>query len=400
MNRRIAKLLTSKSARWQAWLAGIGAAVGLIVLMVGIALWVDISRMMQQTDLLPEDYVVISKKVGLLNTLSGGPATFSDEDVQQFSQLSVVKSVGKFSSSRFRASMELAPELSGFGGQVLKTDMFFESVPDGFIDVGQEDWKWTKESAEVPVVIPADIIRQYNHGFAATQGLPVIPEGLLKSIRFKLKLKGNGTEEIFNGKIAGFSDRISTILVPKTFMDYGNSRFAGWPAKAPSRLILKCSNTASPELLRMIDDGGYEVNKEKMKAGKAMLLQHLVLSIVAVTGLLIVLLSLLGFVQYNQLLAYRSAYEIKTLHWLGYSLALINKPYIRAATRQLAFSLMVGLVIFGLSQWMIVNVFVKFGFEPVLTGWALAVPASLVIGIAMYAFTILSIKKQVATLAT
>lgn len=399
MKTIVRKILGSGNKGWQIWLSGLGAVAGLFVFMAGLSLWLDVAKMMSHEDLLSEDYLVISKKVGILNTISGGPAVFTKDELAEIRALKPVSAVGEFTGSRFKSVLELAPEMAGFGGQMLKTDLFFESVPDEFMDAGKSEWNWKPGDPEVPVVIPTDIIRQYNHGFASSQGLPVIPENLLTNIRFKLKIKGNGSEESFSGFIAGFSDRISTILVPQTFMNYANQRHGNWEHRGSSRLILKCSNTADPVLLQFLEKEHYEVNREKLKSGKTNLLMHLLLSLVAGVGLLIVLLALLGYIQYYQLLAYRSAYEIQTLHWLGYSLAALNKPYISAARRQILFTLIIAVPLFLLSQWYLQRLFLALGFNPSFSGWIISLPSAVLLSGLMYAISVMMIKKQVAQLA-
>lgn len=45
-------------------------------------------------------------------------------------------------------------------------------------------------------------------------------------IQMDITLRGNGRVEQFKGQIAGFSNRLNTILVPQTFMDWANMSFA------------------------------------------------------------------------------------------------------------------------------------------------------------------------------
>lgn len=61
----------------------------------------------------------------------------------------------------------------GVNGQaVLNSELFFESVPDGFVDVPLKDWQYREGSKEVPIILPRTYINMYNFGFAQSHSLP------------------------------------------------------------------------------------------------------------------------------------------------------------------------------------------------------------------------------------
>jgi hypothetical protein len=100
--------------------------------------------------------------------------------------------------------------------------MFFESVPDKILDGAGDDWQWNEKEKFIPVVIPRDYLALYNFGFAGSRGLPQISENIVKTVKFKVSVRGKGKNEIFTGRIVGFSDYLNTILVPQQFMDCEN----------------------------------------------------------------------------------------------------------------------------------------------------------------------------------
>lgn len=397
-NRTLSALLLSKTSPLQLWIALIGSGIGLLILMLGMQLWIDVRSLMQEKELLRGDYLVISKKVNLLHTLGGAP-TFDQGEIAALNDLKSVDDVGAFLPSKFKASMELSASIAGFSGQLMKTDLFFEAVPNRFLDVSTQEWQWKPGMKTVPVVVPAEFIKQYNHGFASGQNMPVIPENMLKSIQFYLEVSGNGKTAQFRGSIAGFSNRIQAILVPNSFMEYANTTFADGAAPRPGRLILHADNPASPELLQFLQSKDYELNQEKMKAGQSQLLLELLLMLVVTLGLFIIGLAMLGFLQYNQLLAYRSAYEIQTLHWLGFSLQKIIRPYQLFILRNLGISLTIACLLFALLQWLIDRAFSNSGFELPHMGWPGALLSGLITTLVMLWLGNRSIKKQVGRLA-
>ena len=114
----------------------------------------------------------------------------------------------------------------------LSTEMFFESVPDEYVDVNLDKWHFDEFSQVIPIIIPRNYLNLYNFGFAQSRSLPKLSEGLMNLIQMDISLRGNGRVEQFKGKIVGFSNRLNTILVPQTFMDWANKSLL--PAKKPN----------------------------------------------------------------------------------------------------------------------------------------------------------------------
>ena len=56
-------------------------------------------------------------------------------------------------------------------------------------------------------------------------GTPQLSKELLKSIPFKLIIQGNNKQKTFHAKVISFSDRINSILVPKSFLEHTNSTY-------------------------------------------------------------------------------------------------------------------------------------------------------------------------------
>ena len=117
---------------------------------------------------LKPDFLVINKKISSLSSISLSATTFSEKDIEDIKKQPFVKKTGFFTSSKFGIRASLSS--SAFGG--FYTEMFFESVPDEFIDVQSEDWTWSEEQNYIPVIIPRTYLTLYNFGFAQTQGLP------------------------------------------------------------------------------------------------------------------------------------------------------------------------------------------------------------------------------------
>ena len=128
------------------------------------------------------------------------------------------------------------------GGRAMGTMLFFESIPTEFIDVADRDWKFDPSKPEVPVIMSRDYLSLYNFGFAASQGLPQISEGIVSKVPLQFTLRGNGHNETLKGRIVGFSNRLNTIVVPQDFMKWSNERYGSGIERNPSRLIVEVNS--------------------------------------------------------------------------------------------------------------------------------------------------------------
>jgi len=399
VKNKIAALLLAKKRPLQLLLTLTGAFLGLLIFMGGVQVYLNINRLIEKKDMLGGDYLVVSKKIQLVNTITGKSPSFSENEIQELQQMQGMESVGKFSVGTFRTKIEMDPNMAAFAGPALKSDFFLESVPDGFVDIEKEAWKWNSASDEVPVIIPSDYMKLYNNAFAQSQNLPLIPESLIKSVTFQLRIYGKGKEWATNGRIAGFSERISTILVPQSFMDFANANYGNAQDRKPSRLILHSADPTSPRLARDMRSKGYELNEEKLRSSEINNILQIVMSIVTGVGILIVFLAILGFIQYNQLMAYRSAYEIQTLHWLGFRVIQISMPYIRFILQSVSITFILAGIAVWILQLVLEKVFLSRGFEISNPSPAWALLAGFVISLLMAGIGCFSAHRQVKQLS-
>jgi hypothetical protein len=354
--------------------------------------------LLQEKDMLGGDYIVLNKKVSLLNTISGNSPEFTNEEIAEIKTFNTVDNVGNFTAAQFKASMELDGGIAAMSGMAFKTEWFFETVPNEFVDIEKANWSWQKGET-VPIIIPSDFIQLYNMAFARSQGLPVIPESILKTVQFKITLKGNGKSEEIMGKIAGFSQRINSILVPSSFLQYGNATYGTGAASNPSRIIIHTTDPSSPDLIKQIEETGFDFNTEKLKAGKLNSILQIILGIVAFVGSLIVALALLGFMQYNQLLAYRSAYEIQTLHWLGYPTKNLKAPYFRFILLSIIITFLIAAIILLVVQNWFQNYLNGKGFPMQMPSTVTSISLGLFIALVMTIFSSFAAAKQVTKLS-
>ncbi len=325
------RLLFSHQRPAQLLVAVFGALVGFLLLLGALQLYFDFRAVLNgSSDMSQPQFLVINKEVNLLNTLFGGQKGFSPMEIEQLKKIKGVQNAAALTSSKFKVSVSMgANGMQGMPG--MYTELFFESVPNEFIDVDQDNWKWTEGDSLVPIILPRDYIKLYNFGFAPAQGLPQVTESVVGLARFKITINGKNGDAVYRGKLAGFSERINTILAPQSFIDYANEKFADVKpgSTAPSRVIIQCEGPATTELIDYFSSNGYETSAEALRNSKLNSFLRLVMNVLVAIGSVIILLSLLGFLQYSQLLVSKSSYELETLIRIGYGYRKLGMKYLK-----------------------------------------------------------------------
>lgn len=298
--------------------------VGMLIVLLGFQFYHDVLPVFTAKDsFLKADYLILSKRVGTADVFTGRGHEFSGSEIDDLSAQPFVTSVGKFTSTNYRVDASLSVN----GIPLMKTDFFFESVPDDFVDVSSSEWEYRPGDKRVPIILPRSYINMYNFGFAQPRSLPKISEGLLGMIDLGILIRGNGQEERFHGKVIGFSNRLNTILVPQSFMDWSNARFApGEPTKS-TRLIVQVGNPADERVTTYLEKKGYEVESDKLAAEKTTYFLRMVVSLVMVVGLVISVLSFYILMLSVYLLVQKNASKLENLLLIGYSPARVAMPY-------------------------------------------------------------------------
>ena len=297
---------------------------GMLIVLFGFQFYQDVLPVFTQQDsFMKADYLIMSKKIGMGNTISGRTNTFSGSEIDDVSSQKFVKKVGKFTSTEYKVDASMGVN----SVNVLNSELFFESVPDGFVDVPLKDWKYEPGSKEVPIILPRTYINMYNFGFAQSHSLPKISDGLVGMIDFEIFIQAGGKKEQFKGKVIGFSSRLNTILVPQAFMDWSNHEFAPEDHSDPTRLIVEVGNPADENISQYLDENGYEVETDKLDAEKTTYFLRMMVTMVMVVGLVISILSFYILMLSIYLLVQKNSSKLENLLLIGYSPANVSKPY-------------------------------------------------------------------------
>ena len=239
----------------------------------------------------------------------------SKEDLDKLKKQPFIEEVGLLTASRFKVSAQSPSDNFPF-----YTDLFFESVPDEFIDVKSADWKWETGSTTIPLIIPNQFLDLYNFGFAPSQNLMQLTQTMVMSLPIVLNVAYQGQPIKFTGKVVGFSDRISSVLVPQNFLEMANKQFGTQQGELrPSRVVIKTSDPGNPELVAYLKNNGMVTDADKTRFSQYRKIVNTVVSASWVTGAVMLLFALLVFSLFIQLTIASTKNEINLLITIGTS---------------------------------------------------------------------------------
>ena len=299
---------------------------GMVIVLLSIQFYQDVAPVFTEGDsFMKKDYIIVSKKVSTLGSFVGKSSTFSASEIEEIEEQPFTKGVGKFTPSQFKVSAGVGMEQLGLN---LSTAMFFESVPNRYVDVNLDEWHFEPGQTEVPIILPRNYLNLYNFGFAQSRNLPQISEGVINMVNLEVRISGGGRQDRYKGKIAGFSNRLNTILVPESFMAWANTHYAeGATRKDPSRLIVEVNNPTDDRIAQFFRERGYETEDDKLDAGKTTWFLKVVVGIVLSVGLLISALSFYILMLSIYLLLQKNTTKLENLLLIGYGPNRVALPY-------------------------------------------------------------------------
>lgn len=297
---------------------------GLLIVLLGYQFYKDVSPVFTGDDaFMKSNYIIVEKKIGTGNTLSGRPNAFTKQDVDDISAAHIAKKLGAFTSTQYTVTAHMG--ISGVN--ILNSEIFLESIPDDFVDAPKNTWIYKPGDKVVPVILPRSYIAMYNFGFAQSRSLPKISEGLVGMIDFDLFIQGANGSGSFKGKVIGFSSRVSSILVPQAFMEWSNQSFASGNNPDPTRLILDPDDSKTEQMTNYFDRHGFEVEDDKLDAEKTTYFLRFMVTMVMIVGLVISVLSFYILMLCIYLLVQKNSSKLENLLLIGYSPQQVARPY-------------------------------------------------------------------------
>lgn len=325
----ISKLLHLQFKRWQVLGFAISAFLGMAIVLVSVQFVTDVIPLFTARDgFMKPGQIEIMKRVSTVRTISGAAPTFKKKEIEDLRSQAFVKDLAVFTPCRYSVFATIGNPSIGFQ---FSTEMFFESVPDDYIDVSSEDWRYDAGSNEVPIILPKNYLDLYNFGFAGSRGMPTVSEGLVKMVKIDLSLRGAYGSRHLVGRVVAFSRRINTILVPQNFMDEMNKELSGDTDVAPSRIAVKLNSAADADMPGYLDENNYTTGGDDLEASQTASFLRLVVVAVFAIGLVICTLSFVLLLLSLILVMQKHSDKIDNLLLIGYSVRDVSKPYLRFA---------------------------------------------------------------------
>lgn len=296
--------------------------IGMAIVVIALQFFGDLNTPLPSGDTeAPTRYITLSKKV---TPLRSGDNGFTPSELDDLRSQHAVKRADGFTASQFNVTGAVE-----FAGRGFSTYMFFESVPDSYLDIEPYGWNFNPDDprAEVPVILPRDYLALYNFGFAPARGYPRISEDIIRAIPLSVTISGSGHQIELPARIAGFSSRINTIAVPQQFMEWANATFAPGNEPQPERLIVEIDADAGDLMTDYAAAHDYEIAGAEDPSGAVSAILSIVTSLTVSVGAVISLLSFFILLLIVRLMLERSAVMLRKLITLGYSVADLSRPY-------------------------------------------------------------------------
>jgi FtsX-like permease family protein len=309
---------TNTSSRWFSY---IGLGIGVLLLLCSIQMFINIQQLLGGESARKEGYDFISISKTITNETMGQleKNLFNENDIKDIASKPFVQGVSPLVANRFRVQLS-AGDIIPFS-----TDMFLESLDNSFIDTVPPNFSWQEGQNYIPIVFSSDFLEIYNV-FAPGYGLPQLSEATASQVVVYITCYGaNGLQQTFRGSIVALSDRVNSIIVPKNFLDWANTKFGHAADVKASRLYIKTKDANNPDFLNYLQQKNYKVNKDKTKFGRVKQVLQGIFSGLGIFGLLVVILALMLFSFYLQLMIARSKDNLQLLLMLGYSPNWLSK---------------------------------------------------------------------------
>ena len=328
------------------WMGYFGLGLGVILLLVSVQLYININVLLKDKNPRKDGYDYISVTKLISNENMAEDHSFSDAEIEEIKTKSFIQDVTPLLTNKFLV------RASGSSVVPFTTDLFLESIDNRFLDTIPENFAWKEGQAIVPIIMSADYLELYNTVFAPSKDLPQFSEKSISSVLIQLECYApDGTAKIFKASVVGLSNRINSVLVPESFLTWANKNLGSSTNINPSRIFIKTADANNTELLNFLQQKNYNINKDKTKFGRVKQMLQAIVSGLSGFGVLIILLAMLLFSFYLQLMIARSKDNLQLLLTLGYSPGWLSKTVAKRWVPVYTAIVLTALILAAIFQW-------------------------------------------------
>ena len=416
------RCLRDRSPGKSLFVASMGCLIGSFLIISAFQIYADSGTWEDEN---AGKFITLNKKVegGLLQNLGSNGKAFMPTEIDQITKLSGVQDLGGFSRNHFPVTVHIWPSGKIGLGSAARADLFFESIPDRFLDQQPEHWQWDENKTFVPIMVPKFYLDLWNFGLAPSRSeYPALSLESASSMPIEIFIGGTQPVRML-GKFVAFSKRINSVLVPLDFLNWANSKH-GWkdqekyyflwndgdiegppislselremqteesseiivseitePEKqirwsdlvnqektedGPARLIINLNHSSEDEFFQEVQNLGYETNQEQpsiswiSKAANALIIGT------AGLGALLSFLSIATFTSCLRLMVIQSGEKARNLIHLGFSPKQISWIFKRRLNWWFGTMMGTSLIAVLATKSVLKNLFADYGHE--LTG--------------------------------
>jgi len=296
-----------------------GLGIGVLLLLCSVQLFININQLMKERNPKKSNYDFISITKQITDQNMGQDHSFTPADIADLKAQKFITDATPLLANKFIVSAK--------GGAALPftTDIFLEAIDESFIDTVPPSFKWTEGQDIIPIIISSDYLELYNTVFAPSRDLPQISQNTVGALILELECTGIYGTKTFRGNIVALSDRINSVIVPKNFLEWANRNIANLPSGNATRVYVKTTDANNVDFLNYLQSKDYQVNKDKTRFGRVKQVLQAVVSGLGVFAILVILLAMMLFSFYLQLMIARSKDNLQLLLTLGYSPGWLSK---------------------------------------------------------------------------
>ncbi len=345
------KLLRPGDKKFRMYGSWLALCLGILLLFVAMIAWIDFREVLSGkggNDSMSE-YLVIGKTIGDQNAGRNVQRNlFDTQELEALKKANGVQEVGRLTSNRFPVSATMG------GSMGFYTELFLESVDDKFLDALPQQWVWKPGDPALPVIMSNEFLNLYNYGFALSQGYPQLSRKNIQSVPFTITVAG---KEQYYARIAGFSDRISSVLVPQSFMNEMNKIYGQGAHENPSRVIVKVKDPSDAAFINFLETHHYNVNQDQLRWSRIRTAVQAIVTSVGVVALVVVGMAILAFILFVEITVQRAAGHIRLMMQIGYAPDKLRRTIYRFFLPWMGSAVLAALTLamalhFGLLQWL------------------------------------------------
>jgi hypothetical protein len=318
------KLLFKHQDKRQLAIALLGSLLGLTFLITSIHYLIKVNEFGKGSETLGPNIVLVQKEVSNFSTLKLSKTDFTLQEIEAVKQLPYILDIQPVESNNFDVSIETADELvPRFRGNI-----FIQTVPKKFLDVKSNKWEWKVGDTLVPMIMPRDFLVMMNT-YMSSAGIPQISEDLAKEVKFKFAIRNGEGKDYIYCKIIGFTNEVPAVLVPQSFMNWANQKYAPDAEQKITQVMISGKENEFGLVEQLLKEKHWESKNAQLVVGRLKSMVGTLILIVLGISIIAVFLSGLVLIQYLQLLLSKNQYEVKTLMRLGHHPKTLTKTFFK-----------------------------------------------------------------------